>query len=39
VRQVSRAARVLVEQRYLLPEDAARMIAEAAKSKIVPKKK
>jgi hypothetical protein len=29
VRQVSQAARILVEERYLLPEDAERMIAEA----------
>ena len=32
VRQVSRAARILVEERYLLPEDAERMISEAKKS-------
>jgi hypothetical protein len=38
VRQISRAARSLVEQRYLLPEDAERMVAEAKKSKIVPKR-
>ena len=31
VQQISRAARVLVDQRYLLPEDAERMIAEAKK--------
>jgi ribosomal protein S30 len=34
VRQVSRAARTLVEQRYLLPEDGERMIAEAKKKRI-----
>jgi len=34
VRQVSRAARNLVEERYLLPEDAERMIAEARKRRI-----
>jgi len=34
VRQVSRAVRILVEQRYLLPEDAERMIAEAKKRRI-----
>jgi len=33
MRQFSRAARILVEQRFLLPEDAERMIAEAKKSK------
>jgi hypothetical protein len=38
VQQISRAARLLVEQRYLLPEDAERMIAEASRSKIVPAK-
>lgn len=32
--QISRAARALVEQRYLLPEDAERIIAEAAKRRI-----
>lgn len=31
VRRVSRAARILVEERYLLPEDAERMIAAAKK--------
>jgi hypothetical protein len=31
VRQVSRAARILVEERYLLPEDAERIIDEAKK--------
>jgi hypothetical protein len=39
VRQFSRAARILVEQRYLLSEDAERMITEAAKSKIFAEKK
>jgi hypothetical protein len=39
VRQVSHAARILVEQRYLLPEDAERTIAEAAKDRIFAKKK
>ena len=34
VRQVSRAARILVEQRYLLPEDAERMISEARRKRI-----
>jgi hypothetical protein len=34
VRRVSRAARVLVEQRYLLPEDAERMISEAKRRRI-----
>ena len=34
VRQVSRAARILVEERFLLYEDAERIIAEASKSKI-----
>ena len=32
--QVSHAARTLVEQRYLLPEDAERMIAEAKRKRI-----
>ena len=31
VRQVSRAARILVDERFLLPEDADRIIAEAKK--------
>jgi len=31
VRRIGRVARILVEERYLLPEDAARIIAEAAK--------
>ena len=39
VRQVSHAARILVDQRYLLPEDAERMIAEAAKNRIFAKTK
>jgi hypothetical protein len=34
VRQVSRAARMLVEQRYLLAEDAERIISEAKKVRI-----
>lgn len=38
VRQISRAARQLVEQRYLLAEDAERMITEAANSKLIPAK-
>jgi hypothetical protein len=39
VRRISRAARILVEERYLLPEDAERIIAEARKCKIVPTKR
>ena len=39
VQQISRAAQLLVEQRYLLAEDAERMIAEATKSKFVPEKR
>ena len=39
VRQVSRAARMLVQQRYLLAEDAARIIEEAARARIFAKKK
>jgi hypothetical protein len=39
VQQVSRAARILIEQRYLLPEDAERMIADARKSRIFSKTK
>ena len=35
VQRVSRAARILVEQRYLLPEDAEGIIAEAKKAKIL----
>ncbi|MDH3443561.1 MAG: alpha/beta hydrolase domain-containing protein, partial [Deltaproteobacteria bacterium] len=34
LRRISRAARHLVEQRYLLPEDAARMIQEAGKMRL-----
>jgi hypothetical protein len=34
VRQVSRAARFLVEQRYLLPDDAERIIKEANKHRL-----
>jgi hypothetical protein len=34
VRQFSRAARRLVEQRYILAEDAERMIAEAKKRRV-----
>jgi len=34
VRQISRAARLLVDQRYLLPEDAERMIAEAKQRRV-----
>jgi hypothetical protein len=39
VQKVSHAARNLVEERFLLPEDAERMIGEAGKSKIFVKKK
>jgi hypothetical protein len=39
VQQISRVARVLVEQHYLLAEDAERLIAEARKNRIFPKKK
>jgi Alpha/beta hydrolase domain len=35
VRQVSQAARILVEERYLLPEDAARIISEAKRKRIL----
>jgi len=35
VNRIARAARILVEQRYLLAEDAERIIAEAAKTDIV----
>ena len=38
VRQISRAARQLVGERYLLAEDAERMITEAANSKLIPAK-
>jgi len=34
VQQISRAARILVAKRYLLPEDAERMISEAARQRI-----
>ena len=34
VQQVSRAARALVDERFLLPEDAERLISQAAKAKI-----
>ncbi|MSP40229.1 MAG: hypothetical protein EXR70_17205 [Deltaproteobacteria bacterium] len=34
IEQISRAARLLVEQRYLLAEDAERMIAEAKKRRV-----
>jgi hypothetical protein len=33
--RVSHAARQLVEQRYLLPEDAERLIAEARESRVL----
>jgi hypothetical protein len=36
VQQISRVARQLVEERYLLAEDAGRMITEAVKCKLVP---
>ena len=36
VQQISRAARILVDQRYLLEKDAERMIAEAKKSRLLP---
>ena len=39
VRQVSRAARILIDQRVLLPEDAERIIAEAAKARIFARQK
>ncbi len=38
VRQVSRAARTLVSERFLLPEDAERLIADATKAKIFAEK-
>jgi alpha/beta hydrolase family protein len=38
VQQVSRATRTLVEQRYLLAEDAERIIVEAAKARIFSKR-
>jgi hypothetical protein len=39
VDKVSRVARLLVEQRYLLADDAERLIAEAKKSRVVPARK
>src|SRR5215475_4938678 len=39
VHQVSRAARVLVEQRFLLPEDAKRIIAEANRRNLISENK
>jgi len=39
VQRISRAARILVEERYLLPEDAARIIAQAAKPDFFLKRK
>ncbi len=39
VQQISRAARTLVDERFLLQEDAERIIAEAAKAKIFAEKK
>ena len=39
VQQVSRAARVLVEQRFLLPEDAKRIIAEANRRNLISENK
>jgi hypothetical protein len=39
VEKISRAARILVEQRYLLAEDAERMIAEAKRIRVVSGKK
>ena len=38
VQQISRAARTLVDERFLLPEDAERIISEAAKAKIFAEK-
>jgi hypothetical protein len=38
VQRVSRAARTLVSERFLLPEDAERLIADAAKAKIFAEK-
>ena len=38
VQQTSRAARTLVDERFLLPEDAERIISEAAKAKIFAEK-
>jgi len=39
IEQISRAARSLVDERFLLPEDAERLIAEAAKARIFAEKK
>ena len=39
VQQVSRAARALVDERFLLPEDAERLIAETKKNSIIAEKK
>jgi hypothetical protein len=39
VQQVSRTARSLVDERFLLPEDAERLIAEAAKARIFAERK
>ncbi|HEU4344697.1 MAG TPA: alpha/beta hydrolase domain-containing protein, partial [Candidatus Binatia bacterium] len=39
VRQISRAARTLVDQRFLLPEDAERIIAEAKKQLLFAERK
>ena len=38
MQQVSRAARTLMDERFLLPEDAERIISEAAKAKIFAEK-
>jgi hypothetical protein len=38
VQRVSQAARTLVDERFLLQEDAERLIAEATKSKIFAEK-
>jgi hypothetical protein len=38
VQQISRAARTLVDERFLLPEDAERIISDAAKAKIFAEK-
>jgi hypothetical protein len=34
VKRISRATRILVDQRYLLPDDAERMITEAKKRRV-----
>jgi hypothetical protein len=39
VEQISRAARILIDERFLLPDDAERIIADAAKAKIFAEKK